>query len=402
MDSVAATVAYFSVHLMARLFERTGMVDAAHLADLLKPSWSWGVALFMLNSYAPTMAKLIGGFHGLAALVSFTSGGKFLVHQRYLLYPALASVAAFAASLLLRLQVPGRVVALVLMFHFASIVQEVIWRMTLPAPIITQFIDVPLMQERHRASGRVEISTIPSTQAPGVNLSIAIVRGTRAAHQPPRVILYLGGNGELWENSIGGVAALARRVGADAVAANYRGVGTSGGVSRAAGDLVHDASDVISYLLRADSKLQQRDIVIFGHSIGGGVAAQIVAHRYPECGLVLDRTFSALGDTAHGMMPFIPLWLTWPVMSAVFGQMDSSVAFPLIRHDRKVVTYHRADRIISFTHAALGRLPDYQTGRFKRYTLELGGHSADAHNCDVTDLVGSDELLHRVHNFFRQ
>jgi pimeloyl-ACP methyl ester carboxylesterase len=369
------------------------------LAERFKPAWSWGIMVLALNGYAPIAAKVLAGFHGLAVLMTASSNGNHL-HQRYLALPGMASAAALFVSWALGLSTTGSVAGAVVALHLASVAHEAVWRLTFPAPLITHMVDVRGLQARHRQSGRCELFSVTSTYKPEHQLSAARVRGT--ATGAPRVLLYLGGNGELWEHSLSGVANLARHVNADAVQVNFRGVGTSQGVTKRGSDMVEDAADVIAHLLRTTPGLTPRDIVIFGHSIGGAVAAHVVARHYPECGIVIDRSFSSLADAAHGLVG-VPLALTRPVVSVVFGLMNSAKAFPHIPHNRKVVTYHRGDRVISYPRAALGRLPDFQRGgQYQDYTIELTGTVSDPHNCELKDLRGANEVVARIASFYRE
>lgn len=71
---------------------------------------------------------------------------------------------------------------------------------------------------------------------------------------------------------------------------NYRGVGSSlGAWPRGSADLVSDASAVFGYLLR-NCQANPKNILIYGHSIGGAVGA-LVRAKYPSGPMVSDRSF---------------------------------------------------------------------------------------------------------------
>jgi pimeloyl-ACP methyl ester carboxylesterase len=68
----------------------------------------------------------------------------------------------------------------------------------------------------------------------------------------------------------------------------------SAGKAEQAWDLVEDGRACLNYMT---TKLGARPehVLLFGHSIGGAVAAQLRADHSPSGPLVLDRTFSTLG-----------------------------------------------------------------------------------------------------------
>jgi len=106
-------------------------------------------------------------------------------------------------------------------------------------------------------------------------------------------VIYLGGNAELWERLRECPRLLAR--GFAIVAPNYPGVGDSGGHSTVSGLLLTGAACVEFAV--AHLGFPRNRIVLFGHSIGGGVACELARH-YPECHLLADRTFGRLADVA--------------------------------------------------------------------------------------------------------
>lgn len=88
------------------------------------------------------------------------------------------------------------------------------------------------------------------------------------------------------------------------IAFNYRGTGESQGQATEAS--VHsDALEIQDHLAGALSVDPQR-IVLWGHSIGGAVAAGL-ANRRPVAGLVLESTFRSGLVMAKRMLPFLPV-----------------------------------------------------------------------------------------------
>lgn len=100
--------------------------------------------------------------------------------------------------------------------------------------------------------------------------------------------------------------------GADVFHFDYRGYGENPG-SPTETDFIADAKAVWQ-LATEDRKVPPSKIVIFGESLGGGVATQLAAIMCeagtPPAGLILIGTFSSLADTGAWHYPWLPVrWL---------------------------------------------------------------------------------------------
>ncbi len=85
----------------------------------------------------------------------------------------------------------------------------------------------------------------------------------------------------------------------------YRGyAGSSGSPSEAAN--VADAKLAYDALLKEGVKPD--DIIIYGESIGSGVAVQVAAEK-KAAGLILDAPYTAMVDLASGQYPWLPVRL---------------------------------------------------------------------------------------------
>ena len=125
------------------------------------------------------------------------------------------------------------------------------------------------------------------------------------------VFLYFCGNaGNLGDRSWH-LSAM-NQAGAQLIAFNYRGTGTSTGSPSEEG-LYRDAEAVYSFL-RTDLHVPAERIVLWGHSIGGAVAAHLATEQ-PCSGLVLEATFRSARLMAGRMLPFLPVG---PLMSYRF------------------------------------------------------------------------------------
>lgn len=124
---------------------------------------------------------------------------------------------------------------------------------------------------------------------------------------------------------------------------DYRGYGENGG-SPTEQNLIGDARRIWDY---ATSELGVRpeQIILWGESLGGGVATQLAASLCDEGvvpgGLMLRGTFTALTDTAACHYPWLPVrWLLVDRYESI--ERIPNVTCPLL------VIHGRQDRIVPF------------------------------------------------------
>ncbi len=126
-----------------------------------------------------------------------------------------------------------------------------------------------------------------------------------AWHVPPRpghpLVIYFHGNAETIANRIDRHRALAA-TGAGLLAVSYRGYMGSTGKPTETG-LLHDADAAYAF---AASQYPAERIVLWGHSLGSGVAVALAATR-PVAKLVLEAPFTSTADVARRMFPLVPV-----------------------------------------------------------------------------------------------
>ncbi len=88
------------------------------------------------------------------------------------------------------------------------------------------------------------------------------------------------------------------------VAFDYRGTGESQG--GATEELVNRDAELVYEFVVSSLSVDPRRIVLWGHSIGGAVAAEL-ANRRPVSGVVLEGTFRSGLVMAKRMLPFLPV-----------------------------------------------------------------------------------------------
>jgi fermentation-respiration switch protein FrsA (DUF1100 family) len=162
------------------------------------------------------------------------------------------------------------------------------------------------------------------------------------AERPRAVVLYAHGNAGNVTDLRPVLDLFRDRLGASVLVFDYRGYGSSEGVPSEAGILA-DARAARRWLA-ARTGVREGDIVLVGHSLGGGVAVDLAA-RDGARGLILESAASALPDAAADHFPLLP------VRCLMRTRLDSVAKIPDY-HGPLLQTHGDADRVIPF---ALGR-----------------------------------------------
>lgn len=173
-----------------------------------------------------------------------------------------------------------------------------------------------------------------------------------SADQPGPLVIFGHGNGELiddWPPQLQPYL----DAGLSVLLVEYRGYGRSPGTPSQRGiveDFVAAYDDVV-----ARPEIDADRVVLHGRSIGGGVLAQLAAHR-PCAALVLESTFTSLAAMARGYL--VPtLLLRHPFRTdRVLAQLDVPVLvlhgthddiIP-VRHGRRLARIARRARLVEF------------------------------------------------------
>jgi hypothetical protein len=126
------------------------------------------------------------------------------------------------------------------------------------------------------------------------------------APQAHGVVLFLHGNAGNLSHRMDSIA-MFHRLGYAVLIFDYRGYGRSSGKPSEAG-LYRDAETAWAYLTRARG-IAPENIVLFGESLGGALAAHLAAWERPGA-LVLSSVFTSVPDLAADLYPWLPArWL---------------------------------------------------------------------------------------------
>ena len=222
--------------------------------------------------------------------------------------------------------------------------------------------------------------TYPSTD--GVTLSAWIVPAPAAAPASNMWLLICHGNlGNIGYRQRPEYYALIRDLGINLLAFDYRGFGESTGTPDEFG-LYADATASYEYLTRTLNVPPER-LVIFGHSLGSGVAIEL-ASRVPAAGLIVEGAFTSVVDRGQELFPLFPVAL---ISTQRFPSLDriASIGMP------KLLLHSPEDRVIPYAHGR--RLFDAARAP-KRFVDVKGGHD-DAFRIDRAVYAGAISQLFR-------
>jgi fermentation-respiration switch protein FrsA (DUF1100 family) len=195
-----------------------------------------------------------------------------------------------------------------------------------------------------------------------------------AWHIPPRgdkpVVIYFHGNGEVVASRLERHRNLTE-AGNGLVALSYRGYMGSSGSPTEQG-LLLDAEAAYRF---ATARHPANPIVLWGHSLGSGVAVALAA-RHAVAKLILEAPFTSTVEVAAGLFPFVPVrWLMRDQFHS--DQRIDAVRAPLlIMHGARddVIPIRLGERLFELAH---------EPKRFVRFSD--GGH-------DDLDRYGADAV----------
>lgn len=182
--------------------------------------------------------------------------------------------------------------------------------------------------------------------------------------QPRAVVLFCHGNGGNVTARRHVVELFRDRMNAAVLVFDYRGYGRSEGSPTESGVLA-DARAARRWLA-ARAGVRERDVVIAGHSLGGGVAVDLAASDGAR-GLVLEGTFTNLPDVAASHVPLLP------VRAVMLTRLDSAAKIPAYRGPLLHV-HGDADRVVPYS---LGQRLFRAANEPKRFVTVPGGNHND-------------------------
>lgn len=152
------------------------------------------------------------------------------------------------------------------------------------------------------------------------------------------------------------------RLGLNVFIIGYRGYGNSEGQPDEQG-LYKDARAAWDYLIQ-QRDINANNIIVFGRSLGGAVAAQLAAEVQPGA-LILESTFSSARDMANAIFPVLS--------RLIFLRYDFNTVAGISQVTSPVLILHSPDDEI--VPISLGKNIYQAANQPKSFSLMRGGHN---------------------------
>lgn len=197
--------------------------------------------------------------------------------------------------------------------------------------------------------------------ADGVGIS-----GWFVPHPQPRgTVLFLHGNAGNISQRLDTLALL-HRLGLNTFIIDYRGYGRSDPVQPTEPGTYHDAEAAWRYLTEIRG-LDSARIVLFGRSLGGGVATWLAQEHRPRA-LILESTFTSVPDVAARHYPFLPVRQLMRVRYPNVERLPT-LNVPLL------IVHSPHDTLIPFEHGQ----HLFEVANSPKTFLEISGNHADGY-----------------------
>jgi fermentation-respiration switch protein FrsA (DUF1100 family) len=203
---------------------------------------------------------------------------------------------------------------------------------------------MPLPDSLHLVSNRVAFRSGDSARITGLAIP--------SADSDAQWLLYLHGNaGNVTSSVLPQFYARWHALGLSVLAIDYRGYGESEDRLPSEQGTYADARAAYDWLRTARSVPANR-IIIYGHSLGSGVATELALH-VDAAGLIVEGAFTSIPDIGATVYPWFPVRL---ISSQRFANIDKigRVAMPkLIMHasDDHIVPYAQGQAVFAAARA---------------------------------------------------
>lgn len=188
-----------------------------------------------------------------------------------------------------------------------------------------------------------------------------------------RVLLFFHGNAGNISHRLDSIRQF-QKLGLSILIIDYRGYGQSEGKPNESG-IYRDALAAWHYLT-VERGLAADDVVIFGRSLGGSVAAWLAAQHRPHA-LIVESSFTSVPDVAQEIYPWLPVrWLSY--LKHATRDYIRNVRAPVL------VVHSRDDEIIAYRHGEA----IFAAANEPRSLLTIRGSHNDAFLRDESTYIG--------------
>ena len=130
---------------------------------------------------------------------------------------------------------------------------------------------------------------------------------------------------------------------------SYRGYGDNPGKPTES-NLIDDSALALEWLFK-QNRVSPKDVVLFGESLGSGVAIAL-ATKYPVRGLIFDGAYSSVTEVGQSTFPFVPVqWLlkdTWDSKSRILN-VHSPILFIHSKND-SIIPFRFAEKLFQIAN----------------------------------------------------
>lgn len=177
------------------------------------------------------------------------------------------------------------------------------------------------------------------------------------------VILFFHGNAGNISHRLDSIQ-LFHALGLNVLIVDYRGYGRSQGVPSETGSY-RDALAAWDYLIQ-QAGYSASEIIIFGRSLGGGVATWLASRQRPAA-LIVESSFTSVVDIAGSIYPYLPVKWLCRIYYPNIEHIPDVKAPVLVIHseDDEIIPYHHGQRL-------------YQAARQPKSFIGLRGQHNDA------------------------
>jgi hypothetical protein len=255
---------------------------------------------------------------------------------------------------------------------------------------------------------RLAIETADGVKLDGIHIKNENQNSKSAGEK--KYIIQFNGNGGCYEEKYADLKKISEKTGADVICVNYRGVDESEGFPTGIDDLIMDGEAVVQYLHKQG--VPYRNILLHGHSLGGGVATHVAALHQEEGDEIHccnDRSFASMNQEVNALflkfqtelnefdrslpkLMALGLKIITPLalfLTKVLGwNFKSLECFKDIK-GHKFIIYDPEDKVIPYEKGALyKRLKDSQmTEEDKKAKLERKTQKENLENSKYTNLT---------------
>lgn len=165
------------------------------------------------------------------------------------------------------------------------------------------------------------------------------------AHEARATLLYFHGNGGNIGHRVE-IIEMFHRLGLNVLIVDYRGYGNSTGKPSEEGT-ARDAEAAWRHLVET-RRLPAEEIVLYGESLGGAVAARLAQSHAPRA-LVLYAAFTSVPDMARELYPFLPTTLLARYRYDTRASLAALRCPLLILHSREdeIVPYRHGEELLA-------------------------------------------------------